>query len=126
MEPPLMSPDTAPNTTSLSRSKPLKAAMTTLVSELLGTSLPAYPVYPQPSDHEGFAAHIRDVAVIFDRYLAAIGAEVRDNATTSIDAGLFAGSFTAAVDGNETWAAEQQASALRDFASERRHARGGW
>lgn len=99
---------------------PLRPAMASLISGLLALALPRYPADPSPSDHEGFAGHIRQAAQLFDDYLAAIGAEVRDNAVTSIDGHMFAGSFLGAVDGNETYACEEQAEALREFASERR------
>ena len=72
----------------------------------------AYPTSPTPGHHEGVAAHIREAAQIFDEWLAAVGAEVRDNATMSISAGLFAGSFAAAIDGNEMYALECEALAL--------------
>lgn len=99
---------------------PFEAARLKLIKALLGMKAPnAYPSYPCPDDHEGIAAHIRDAALIFDEWLAAVGAEVRDNAVTSISAGLFAGSFMGAVDGNETYAAEEQAEALREYAAER-------
>lgn len=101
---------------------PLTAARAGLVSEFLRLVLPRYPKFPAPSDHESVAQHIRDVANIFDRYLAAIGSEVRDNAVTAVDGNLFSGSFLGAVDGNETYAAERQAEALREYASERRRA----
>lgn len=106
---------------------PFEAARLSLINRLLTLKAPkAYPSFPSPADHEGIAAHIREAAEIFDGWLAAIGSEVRDNATTGISAGLFAGSFIGAVDGNETGACEEQAESLREFASERRHARGGW
>lgn len=101
---------------------PLKAARASLISEFLGMFMPNYPVNPSPSDHESMARHILDVAMMFDRYLAAVGSEVRDNAVTQVSSGLFAGTFLGAVDGNETWACEEQASALKGFAAERRRA----
>lgn len=107
-------------------SNPFETARLALIKRLLTLKAPAaYPNFPSPADHEGIAQHIRDAAQIFDEWLAAIGAEVRDNATTSISAGLFAGSFTGAVDGNETGACEEQASALIEYAQERRSARRG-
>lgn len=105
-------------------SNPFETARLALIKQLLTLKAPAaYPAFPTPGHHEGIAQHIREAAEIFDGWLAAIGAEVRDNATTSISAGLFAGSFTAAVDGNETFAAEQQAESLRGYAEARRSVR---
>ena len=107
---------------------PFETARLKLIQALLQLNAPpAYPAYPHPLNHTAVAAHIREAAEIFDYWLAAIGSEVRDNAVTSISAGLFSGSFVGAVDGNETYAAEIQGEALREYASERRSARrGGW
>lgn len=122
-----MSADVANRTLSSSQTaNPLKAARASLISAFLALDLPCYPAFPSPSDHEGFAGHIRQAAQLFDDYLAAIGEQVRDNAVTSIDGHMFAGSFLGAVDGNETGICENQAEALREFASERRGPRGGW
>lgn len=102
----------APETRS---NNPFEAARLKLIKALLTLKAPgAYPNFPSPTDHETIGSHIREAAIIFDEWLAAIGAEVRDNATTSISAGLFAGSFTAAIDGNETWALESEALALAE------------
>lgn len=88
---------------------PFEAARLALVKRLLALKAPAaYPTFPSPSDHEGVASHIREAAQIFDEWLGAIGDEVRDNATGYVSKDLFAGSFLAAVDGNETWACELQ------------------
>lgn len=95
---------------------PFEAARLTLIKALLQMRTPkAYPCAPSPDDHEAVAAHIREAAQIFDVWLAAIGAEVRDNAVTYISAGLFAGSFTGAIDGNETFACEDAGQALREY-----------
>lgn len=119
-----MSADLATLPTPPRSNNPFEAARLQLIKRLLGMSAPkAYPNFPSPADHEGIAAHIREAAEIFDGWLAEIGAEVRDNAVTSISAGLFAGSFMGAVDGNETFACEEQGEALRGFVSERRSAR---
>lgn len=98
-----------------SAKNPFEAARRRLIAGLLAMKAPAaYPAFPSPADHEGVAAHIREAAQIFDEWLAAIGCEVRDNASSYVSADLFAGSFTAAIDGNETWAIECQAGELRD------------
>jgi hypothetical protein len=52
--------------------------------------------------------------------LAAVGHEVRDNSTEGVSASLFAGSFTGAIEGNETSACEEEATALREASIERR------
>lgn len=93
---------------------PFEAARLTLVKALLEIKVPAaYPSFPCPDDHEGIAAHLREAAAIFDEWLAAVGREVRDNAATSISAGLFSGSFTGAIEGNETWACEEAGIEVR-------------
>ena len=103
---------------------PFETARRKLIAALLAMKAPsAYPSFPQPSDHEAVADHIRDAAVIFDDWLSAVGSEVRDNAVTAIDRHLFSGSFTGAIDGNETGACTAQGLALRDFAEERRSMR---
>src|SRR6266436_8203145 len=92
---------------------PFEAARLKLISALLAMKPPsAYPSFPAPSDHAGVADHLREAASIFDDWLAAVGHQVRDNATTYVSAELFSGSFTAAIDGNETWSLEQQAEFL--------------
>ncbi|MDI1265009.1 MAG: hypothetical protein PS018_17300 [bacterium] len=110
-----MSADLATLSPSARSSNPFEAARLKLVKALLRMPAPvAYPNFPTPGHHEGVAAHLRDAAAIFDEWLAAIGAEVRYNATTSIESGLFAGSFTAAIDGNETYACECEVQSLID------------
>jgi hypothetical protein len=114
-----MSPTAA--ITPITKQNPFDAARLTLISALLTLKAPAaYPSSPSPADHEDIAAHIREAAQIFDGWLAAIGSEVRDNAVTSINRHMFSGSFLGAVDGNETGVCEEQAEALREYASERR------
>lgn len=106
---------------------PFEAARLSLINSLI-TRLKApkaYPAFPSPDDHLGVADHVRQGAEIFDEWLAAIGAEVRDNAVTQVSSGMFSGSFMGAVDGNETGVCEEQAEALRGYAEERRYARGG-
>lgn len=107
---------------------PFEAARLALVKRLLTMTVAApYPNFPSPAHHEKVAAMIRMAAQEFDAWLAAIGSEVRGNAVTSISSGMFAGSFIGAVDGNETGVCEEQAEALREFASQRRSgSRGGW
>jgi len=97
------------------KSNPIEAARLALIKRLLELKAPkAYPSFPSPGHHEGVAQHIRDAALIFDEWLAAVGHEVRDNSTVGIHFGLFAGSFTGAIDGNETGAVEEAAEALRE------------
>lgn len=73
----------------------------------------AYPASPSPGHHEGVAHYLRELVAILDEHLADIGAEVRDNANCAIDHNLFAGSFTAVIDGNETYALSCAAEAVR-------------
>lgn len=92
---------------------PFEAARLTLIKRLLQLRSPkAYPCSPSPVDHDNVAEHLREVAQVCDEWLAAIGAEVRDNAVTYISAGLFSGSFTGAIDGNETFACTEAGMAL--------------
>ena len=104
---------TSQTPTPIRSQNPFETARLALVKRMLELKAPAaYPSFPAPSDHAGVADHLREAAGIFDDWLAAIGGEVRDNAITHVSADLFAGSFTAAIDGNETWAVEQQAEFL--------------
>lgn len=110
---PTLSPASEPSPLS---QNPFEAARLTLIKRLLQLRAPkAYPCSPAPSDHENVAEHLRETAQIFDEWLAAIGAEVRDNAVTYVSAGLFSGSFVGAIDGNETYACEEAATALREY-----------
>lgn len=96
---------------------PFEAARLTLITRLLQLRAPkAYPCSPSPSDHDNVAEHLREVAQVCDEWLAAIGAEVRDNTTTHVSAGLFSGSFTGAIDGNETFACTEAGMALIEYA----------
>ena len=106
---------------------PFEAARLSLINRLLTWKVPkAYPGFPSPSDHQSVARMVLEAAQEFDEWLADVGSVVRDNATGHISADLFSGSFTAAIDGNETYAIETQGEQLREYASERRGARGGW
>jgi hypothetical protein len=118
MEPPLMSTAAldlpAPQTPSRSQN-PFEAARLTLIRQLLAMKAPkAYSAFPSPADHEGIADHIREAAAIFDAWLAAIGFQIADNATTQIDMRSFEGAFTGAIEGNATYECERAAQALRD------------
>lgn len=93
---------------------PFETARLALIKRLLEMKAPvALPVFPTPGHFEGVAEHIRAAAAIFDEWLAAVGHEVRDNATVSIDAGDFEGAAAAAID-NATFACQNAAEALID------------
>jgi len=117
---PFLSTSTIPH---LSGTSPFETARRKLIASLLAMKAPgAYPNYPIPSDHEGIANHIREAAKIFDEWLSAVGHQVRDNTTTDIDDNLFNGSFTGAIEGNETWALENEGIELREFRQAQRRA----
>lgn len=107
---------------------PFEAITLRLVKRLLQLKAPAaYPNFPCPDDHMSVADFLRTLAQEFDTTLAELGSEVRGNAVTGIDANQFAGSFSAAIEGNETYAIESQAEALKEYAGARRSgSRGGW
>jgi len=97
------------------RPSPFETARLALIARLSAMTAPrGFVSFPHPTDFEVVADHIREAAAIFDEWLAAIGAEVRDNSNCHVSTDLFAGSFTAAVDGNETWACEEAGCSLRD------------
>lgn len=109
--------------TSTSPKNPFETARRKLVAALLGMKAPAaYPAFPSPADHEGIAAHLREAASIFDEWLAAVGCEVRANATTGVSHNLFNGSFSGAIEGNETWACEEAGIDVRWNGATRRRA----
>ena len=92
---------------------PLEAAHLSLIKRLLEIKAPkSFGLFPHPSDYGAANDYLRAVTEGLDVWLAAFGAEIRDNAQTSIDAGLFSGSFSAAIEGNETYACQAQAEAL--------------
>lgn len=102
------------STTSPSQN-PFELSRDTLIAKLWELRIPkAYPAFPSPGHHEGVAHYLRELVAILDTHLADIGAEVRDNANCAIDSNLFAGSFAAVIDGNETYAIECAAEAVRD------------
>ena len=108
-------PTSTPTILPARSSNPFEAARLSLIQRLLKMPAPgAYPANPLPCDHESIADHIREAAAIFDEWLGTIGMHVRDNAATSIDPNLFCGSFTGAIEGNETYACEMQGVALRE------------
>lgn len=102
---------------------PFEAARLSLVKALTALKAPAaYPSFPSPDDHEGTAAHLREAAAIFDEWLAAVGHQVRENATTGVSSNLFNGSFAGAIEGNETWACEEAGIDVRWNGATRRRA----
>jgi hypothetical protein len=102
------------STTALANKSPIETARRRLVASLLAMKVPkAYPSFPSPDDHLSIKDHIVLAAELFDDYLAAIGAEVRDNANCAIDKDLFSGTVMRAIDGNETYALEEAALAVR-------------
>jgi hypothetical protein len=93
--------------TASSPSNPFETARLALIKRLLEMKAPKdYPIYPRNGDHQTIADHIRDAANIFDEWLYAIGREVADNSTNSVDMRLFTAAFLGAVDGNATYETE--------------------
>ena len=95
---------------------PFETARLALIARLTAMTAPrGFVTFPHPSDFEVVASHIREAAAIFDEWLVAIGAEVRDNTNADIDNDLFLDAFSRAVDGNETFACEESAWSLQDM-----------
>jgi hypothetical protein len=95
------------------QSNPFEAMRLALIKRLLELKAPkAYPSFPSPGHHEGVAQHIRDAALIFDEWLAAVGFQVSDNATCNIDMRVFEDTFTAAIEGNATFEVDRAAESL--------------
>jgi hypothetical protein len=94
---------------------PFEIARLALIERLSAMTAPrGFVAFPHPSDFDVVASHIREAAAIFDEWLEAIGAEVRDNSSADIDNDLFLDAFSRAVDGNETFACEEAGNVLRD------------
>ena len=97
---------------------PFEAARCTLIKALHRMPVPS-PIgsYPIPNDFIATSDHIREAAALFDAWLGAIGHQVSDNASVTLDYRVFDAAFTGAVEGESTWICEQAAAALN---SERR------
>ena len=92
---------------------PFEVARSHLIRRILELQVPnAVRTFPSPAEFKAVADHVRQAAAIFDEWLAAIGHEVRDNASIEIDADVFDGAFVGAVDGNATYACDNAADAL--------------
>ena len=95
-------------------SNPIEAARLALIKNLLARKpLKGFGSFPCAADFEALEIEMCEVVAIFDDWLAEIGAEVRDNANCHIDNDLFCGSFMTAIAGNETFAIEEAALAVR-------------
>jgi hypothetical protein len=84
-----------------------------LIAALVKIEVPkAFGAFPTPGDFHAVNDCLREIVAKVDDLGAAFGAIIRDNANCHIDAGLFSGTFSAAIEGNETYAIECCAEAL--------------
>jgi hypothetical protein len=98
-----------------STTNPFEAALGRVIERLQLVVVPkAYRVFPSPDDHLSVRDHVRDVVAILDDWLSEIGDELADNAVSTVDLSCFKDAFLGAVDGNATFAFEQEADALID------------
>jgi hypothetical protein len=100
-----------------SNTAPLNAiakAHEALIAELAPMQPPRIHVNPHPEEFEDVADYILRVSQMVDRWLLAVGTEVRSNATTHINLDLFKGMMVDAVDGWATSECDTAAAGLRD------------
>lgn len=92
---------------------PIAKAHEALIAELAPMQPPRIHINPHPEEFEDVADYILRVAQMVDRWLLAVGTEVRSNATAHINLDLFKGMMVDAVDGWCTSECDGAASELR-------------
>jgi|SRR5581483_751191 len=73
---------------------PFEIARRELIAEMAKLKVPTIGSWPEPEDFLAVKDHIIEVAQIADKWLAAIGTEIRCNATTNINMDYFASGFS--------------------------------
>ena len=69
--------------------------------------------YADEADLEARAAHLMDIARIVDAYILALGRDVKETTSQSIDLSDFTDQVTAALEGNATFQLSRAAECLR-------------
>lgn len=83
-----------------------------MVLELSNMTVPRIHVDPEPEEFEDTADYILRVSQVMDRWLKAVGEEVRSNACVRVDLTVFEEQFEGAVQGNATHECDRVAGAL--------------
>ena len=106
-----MSPAAAVPSPSLN---PFEIARAHLIRRLVEIDVPKpFPVRAHSSCFTTVGEHIRDMAIIFDEWLALVGEEIADNSHNPVDMRLFREAFLGAVDGQAIYET-QCAGLVRD------------
>ncbi len=95
---------------------PFETARSALVDALQEIKVPRAisAAMPWPDDFETIASHIREVALLCDQWLVAVGHEVRQNASAcKIPARSFEQAFTGGTD-DARYECQREADALRE------------
>jgi len=84
-----------------------------MVLELSCLNVPNIHVTPEPEEFEDTADYMVRVAQVMDRWLKAVGEEVKSNSMVRTDLTRFEDQFFSAVEGNATFEAQRSAEAIR-------------
>jgi len=93
---------------------PIAAAHVTLIRELAPLAVPKLHVNTDPEEFENVADYIVRVSGIFDRWLKAVGEDVKSSAVCNVNLGMFTGQFQATVEGYATFELDRAAESLRE------------
>jgi hypothetical protein len=92
----------------------LAVAHQQMVLELSCIAIPRIFVDPEPEEFEDAADYLIRVAQVMDRWLRAVGDEIKSNASTKVDLKYFEDQFVSAINGWSTAEADKAAAALRE------------
>jgi hypothetical protein len=93
---------------------PIAAAHVALIRELAPLAIPKLHVNTDPEEFENVADYIVRMAAIFDRWLKAVGEDVKSSAICNVNLGMFTRQFQATVEGYATFELDRAAEALRE------------
>jgi hypothetical protein len=96
------------------RSLPLAVAYSDLVTGFLALRAPRIPVSPDPHHLLNIADHLREIAAIVDRYIEAVGSEIKSNSNVCVDGSLFDRQLFGALDGNALFEIQRAAEAIAE------------
>jgi hypothetical protein len=97
---------------------PFYAAAADLLKSLGEMPVPRIPVDPEPGDFQEISLHFLDLAFHVDRYILAIGEELRRKSPPgTVDMSCFSRVLSNAIEGRATYECERAAQALREWRS---------
>lgn len=105
---------------------PLARAHYAMIRELARMQVPRIGTNDDPEDFEAVADYLLRVTPLFDRWLQAVGAEVKSNALCRIDENMFSEQFYGAISGNATHELDCAAEAAREVQDEGADADAAW